>query len=132
MRPERVGARIQQEVADYFRAERVHPELGMVTIQEVRVSRDLTQATIYFSCLGGSMAPQDATRWLNQHGAALRHVLAPRLNLRLVPQIHFKYDVSLETGNRVSALIDAAVRRDRAAHPLDDTTDEGQGRGEAT
>ena len=60
----------------------------------------------------------DATR-IEETTAALAHAagflrseLAHRMKLRVVPQLSFKYDASVERGARVSQLIDAAVAED--------------------
>jgi len=48
-----------------------------------------------------------------QHAAGfLRSELAHRMMLRIVPQLQFKYDESIERGMRISQLIDAAVAQD--------------------
>jgi ribosome-binding factor A len=48
-----------------------------------------------------------------QHAAGyLRSQLAQRLKIRVVPQLHFEYDASVERGARLSQLIDTAVAED--------------------
>jgi ribosome-binding factor A len=42
----------------------------------------------------------------------LRHGLAERLKLRVVPDLHFHWDKSLETGDRISQLIDQIEEAD--------------------
>jgi ribosome-binding factor A len=42
----------------------------------------------------------------------LRRALAGRLKLRLVPDLHFHWDKSLETGDRMSQLIDQIEEAD--------------------
>ena len=49
-----------------------------------------------------------------QHTAGfLRTALSHRLNLYSVPQLHFAYDDSIESGMRMSQLIDDAIAADR-------------------
>ena len=49
-----------------------------------------------------------------QHTAGfLRSELSHRMQLYTVPQLHFTYDDSIETGMRLSQLIDEAVAADR-------------------
>jgi ribosome-binding factor A len=53
-----------------------------------------------------------------QHAAGfLRSQLARRIKLRVVPQLQFKYDASVERGVRLSRLIDAAVAGDADHSP---------------
>jgi ribosome-binding factor A len=41
----------------------------------------------------------------------LRHHLSQQVNLRTTPRLIFKYDNSIEYGSRLSALIDAAIKK---------------------
>ena len=50
---------------------------------------------------------------LQRTAGFLRTELSHRLGLYSVPQIHFAYDDSIETGLRLSQLIDEAVAADR-------------------
>ncbi|MDJ0739420.1 MAG: 30S ribosome-binding factor RbfA [Gammaproteobacteria bacterium] len=112
-REERVGAEIHRELALLLRDEARDPRLHQVTIQEVRVVRDLSHAKVYFTTLDSAQAKLTETA-LNKAAAFLRRRLAETMkNLRTVPRLAFVYDKSVETGMRLSSLIDAAVARDR-------------------
>ena len=117
-REERVGAAMRRELALLLREEMKDPRLGMVTIQEVRVSRDLSHAKVYFTVLDDSRIKQ-AQQVLEKAAAFLRRQLSERMVLRNVPQLHFVYDKSVAEGMRLSALIDEAVTRDRESHGED-------------
>ncbi len=110
-RTERLGAELQRELAVVLREEVKDPRLGMVTVQEVRVSRDLSHAKVYFTCLGGN--PAQTEKFLNRKLAGfLRHALAHRMPMRSMPQLHFVYDASVEHGRHLSELIERAVEHD--------------------
>jgi ribosome-binding factor A len=51
----------------------------------------------------------------------LRNHLMHRLKLRVIPQLHFIYDESVERGVRLSQLIDEAVAQEAPANEPDDT-----------
>lgn len=110
-REERVGAEIRRELAMLLRDEARDPRLTKVTVQEVRVVRDLSHAKVYFTVMepAESKATESA---LNKASAFLRRRLAETMNLRIVPRLAFVYDKSIETGNRLSSLIDQAVAND--------------------
>jgi ribosome-binding factor A len=110
-RTERIGAELQRELAALIRDELKDPRLAMITVQAVRVVRDLSQATVYFTVLGeGDRALNQ--RLLNQSAGFLRHELARRVKLRTMPALRFVFDESVERGARLSALIDRAVGDD--------------------
>jgi ribosome-binding factor A len=108
-RTDRVGAEMQRELAELIRNEVEDPGLGMITLQEVRVVRDLSQAKVYFTSLGASFSHNESMDHLNQLAGHLRWLLGKRLKLRSVPKLLFVYDTSVEQGERLSSLIDRAV-----------------------
>lgn len=117
-REERVGAEIQRELALLIREEVDDPRIANPTIQEVRVVRDLSRATVFFTLFDEDQVKQTGQA-LNKAAAYLRRRLSERLKLRTVPQLHFVYDKSVAEGARLSALIDEAVSHDRESHQDD-------------
>jgi len=107
-REERVGAELQRELALLLRDEVRDPRLNQVTIQEVRVVRDLSHARVFFTVMDRDQA-RKTEQALNKAAGFLRHSLGERVLMRTIPQLHFEYDHSLEDGMRLSSLIDKAV-----------------------
>jgi ribosome-binding factor A len=117
-RAQRVGDQIQRELADLLRLHVKDPRIGMVTITGVEVSPDLSHAKVFFTHLAGHDHAADAVHALQHTAGFLRTELSHRLKLYSVPQIHFAYDDSIESGLKLSKLIDEAVAEDRK-HPGD-------------
>ena len=111
-RAQRVADQIQRELADLIPNEVKDPRVGRVTITQVDVSPDLSRATIHFTHLAGKEHGADAVAALSRTAGFLRSELAHRLNLYSVPQLRFEYDDSIESGMRLSRLIDEAVASD--------------------
>jgi len=111
-RSDRLGAQIQRELAALVRDELEDRRLRMVTIQEVRVDREIAHAKVFFTLLGDVLTPEEASRKLNKAAGFLRRLLGRSLSLRVVPELHFQYDESVERGSRLTALIEEAVRSD--------------------
>jgi len=112
-RAERVADQIQRELADLLVNDVKDPRVGRVTVTQVEVSPDLSHATVHFTHLAGKEHSADAVAALSRTAGFLRSALSHRLNLYSVPQLHFAYDDSIETGMRLSQLIDAAVAADK-------------------
>ena len=112
-RAQRVADQIQRELMDLLRFQVKDPRVGMVTITSVDVSADLSHATVLFTTLGGGAHADDVLSGLTHAAGHLRTELSQRLRLYSVPQLHFKYDDSIESGMRLSNLIDEAVASDR-------------------
>ena len=117
-RAHRVGDQIQRELADLLKNEVKDPRVGQVTVTGVDVSGDLSHATVRFSSLAGKESSNDVTKALARTAGFLRSELSRRLNLYSVPELRFVYDDSIESGIRMSKLIDEAVASDKQ-HPHD-------------
>ncbi|VAX07664.1 Ribosome-binding factor A [hydrothermal vent metagenome] len=115
-RTERVGSQMQRELSTLVRDDLKDPRLGMITIQEVRVTRDFSHAKVFFTAMTGDADKVVVARVMNDSAAFLRHELGHRMKLRTVPQLKFVYDDSIEHGSRLSAMIDEAVELDQTKH----------------
>lgn len=120
-RSRRVAEQIQRELADIIRAGIHDPRVGMVTITEVVVTRDLEHAKIYFTVLGSQQRALQTMQILNHASGFMRTQLGARMRLRIVPQLTFVYDTSVVRGAYMSGLIDKAVAADTTAPPDDNT-----------
>lgn len=111
-RGRKVADLIQRELAILIQREVKDPRIGMVTVNEASVSRDLAFADIYFTVLPAENT-REVEEILNQAGGFLRSELAKTLNTRTTPRLRFHYDATIENGARLSQAIDAARARDR-------------------
>jgi len=112
-RAQRVADQIQRELGDLLVNDVKDPRVGRVTVTQVEVTPDLAHATIRFSHLAGKAQSAEAVAALQRTAGFLRSALAHRLDLYSVPQLHFAYDDSIESGMRLSQLIDDAVAADK-------------------
>ena len=115
-RTDRVGAQIQRELAGLVREELDDPRLGMITIQAVRVVRDFSHARVFFTTMAGQLTARETARILQDAAPFLRHELGRRIKLRTLPELHFVHDETVERGERLSHLIDQAVKSDVDRH----------------
>jgi ribosome-binding factor A len=84
----------------------------MVTVQEVRVVRDLSHAKVFFTVMDNVLSREECAKRLNQAAGHLRWLLGQELKLRTVPKLQFVYDESVEQGERLASLIEQAVATD--------------------
>jgi len=113
-RTDRVGPELQRELVEILREEVRDPRLKGITIQEVRVTRDLAHAKIFFTCFPMDEGGREQERVLNGKLAGfLRSSLSRRALLRSVPQLHFVHDESIVRGEHLTHLIDEAVAGER-------------------
>ncbi len=133
-RSERVGTELLRALTVILRGAK-DPRLGEITLQEVRASRDLSHAKVFFTCFafgqpgegqgerqGDEQADQycgEQARLLNRTLAGyLRGQLAKSLRLRTVPQLHFVYDESVRDGERLESLNDQVVAHNTSESSL--------------
>jgi ribosome-binding factor A len=109
-RTDRVGQQIQREIAQLVRLEINDPRVKLVTITGVEVAGDYSHAKVFFTRLDGKH--QEAQEGLDRAAGFLRSRLAHSIKLRIMPQLHFVFDSSVERGSHLSQLIDQAVASD--------------------
>ena len=92
------------------------PRDGMITITGVEVTADHSHAKVFFTQLSGMEQAGETLVVLERAAGFLRSALSRRFSLYSVPQLHFAYDDSIESGMRMSSLIDEALAADQKNH----------------
>ena len=105
-RQQRVAEQIKIELSQLIEREIDDPRLNLINLTEVTISPDLHDATIYVSALAGESVKTEVLAGLEHARNFLRRRLGQEMKLRIVPALHFRWDRSLETGDRISRLID--------------------------
>ncbi|MFT5543264.1 MAG: ribosome-binding factor A [Glaciecola sp.] len=116
-RTDRVSQQVHKEIASILQNEFKHrePEVGMITISSVEVSRDLAHAKIYVTFYNSDeeKIKADLVKLQDAKGF-VRSVLAKRIRMRAVPAVHFFRDESITEGIRISTLVNQARAKDHA------------------
>lgn len=103
---------IRDELSQIVQREVRDPRVGsFVSINDVRVSKDLSFADVYVSSLQvNSEAEQDELiKVLNKAAGFFRSTLAKRHKMRTTPKPRFHYDQLIEKGPALEKLIDTAM-----------------------
>ncbi|GAB6066943.1 30S ribosome-binding factor RbfA [Methylothermus subterraneus] len=114
-RAQRVASQLKRELSDLIRFELKDPRLGWVTVDDVEVSRDLAVAKVYVSSLKEDEL-EASLEALKSAAPFMRRELGKRLRLRIVPELRFYKDTAIETGLRVTKLLDQIAKHERE-HP---------------
>lgn len=114
-RAQRVGDFIKRELSKAIQFEIRDPRVGMVSITDVDVSRDMSHAKVYFTALGkdNQEDAKEAEAALNNAAGFLRSHIARSNTARITPKLRFYFDSSVVRGTHLSNLIDKAVSEDR-------------------
>jgi ribosome-binding factor A len=105
-RPDRIAGLMQRKLAQLIQHEIHDPRLPKwMTILDVKLSKDLGHARIYFTVINDE--PDEVEAVLNASAPFLRTALAKSLSLRRVPKLIFVHDASVEYGKQLNRLIDS-------------------------
>jgi ribosome-binding factor A len=115
-RTQRLGEQIKRDLALLIQRELKDPRIGMVTVNFVDLSKDLSYADVNITVLVADDSDEkiiESLTILNEASTFLRMELGRALKVRKVPHLRFHYDDSLKRGARINALIQQALQSDR-------------------
>lgn len=114
-RTQRVADFLKQELATLIQFEIRDPRVGMVSITDVEVSRDMSYAKVFATVLGKENEEEagESIDALNKAAGFLRSQIARSNNARTTPKLRFYFDSSVSRGQYLSGLIDKAVSADQ-------------------
>ena len=107
IRTERVSKLLQREIADILQTEFSEQVPAMVTVTNVRVTKDLSIAYTDVSVYGQEAAQRQAAfRHLEELTPQVRASLAQRIRhqVRVIPEVRFFLDESLQRAERMNDL----------------------------
>ncbi len=116
-RQERVGKRVMQELVDAFR-DLKNVNLGFLTLTKCEMSPDLRHAKVLVSIFGTNEEKERGLALLKRNASKLRGMIGRPLGLKMTPDLHFEFDESLATADRISRLIRDARSTDMHPEPL--------------
>ncbi|EJH4292914.1 30S ribosome-binding factor RbfA [Staphylococcus pseudintermedius] len=105
MRAERVGEQMKKELMDIINNKLKDPRVGFLTITDVQPTNDLSLAKVYLTVLGSDKERENTFKGLEKSKGFIKSEIGQRMRLRIVPDLQFEYDESIEYGNRIERLI---------------------------
>ena len=104
-RADRVSGLIQQTLSELLAKKIKDPRLDLVVITDVKMSRDLRLARIFFTTSSRTGNKDEVLAALQHALGYIKRVLAGQLGLRYMPELRFFYDHSFEYGNHIDNLL---------------------------
>ncbi|MCX7732407.1 MAG: 30S ribosome-binding factor RbfA [candidate division WOR-3 bacterium] len=105
-RERRVADAIRDIVAEIILKQISDPGVGFVTVTRCSLSRDLRNATVYFSVMGDDAQRQRSLAHLEHARGFIRYQLSRRLKMKFLPELHFALDEVLAQEQRINRLLD--------------------------
>lgn len=104
-RARKIGQRIQEDLAQLLQRDVEDPRLHLVTVTDAEVDRELAFATIYVTAADAADRQEEILRALRGAKGFLRSRLAAEIDLRVFPQLRFRWDPSPDRAARVDYLL---------------------------
>ena len=92
-------------ISDIIQFDLKDPNIGFVTITDLKVNTDYSSATVYCSFLGKDERNVAGLKALNRARGHIRSGLGKKMSIRKVPELNFKLDKSLEHGNKIASIL---------------------------
>src|SRR3989338_7176706 len=102
-RSDRVAELIREEVSKMIVREIKDPRIGFVTLTHIELSDDLRNAKIFVSIMGNEDDKKNTIKGLESASGFIRRELRKRL--RIIPDIIFRIDTSIEHGEKIARLL---------------------------
>jgi ribosome-binding factor A len=101
IRIERVRELLKRTLGEIVR--RLYPpgNLGLITVNDVDVSKDLTLGTVYIGVVGDEAQKKRALKRLGDDRKLIQFEMTKKIVLKNTPVLRFRLDESVERGNRV-------------------------------
>ncbi|MEP7290462.1 MAG: 30S ribosome-binding factor RbfA [Chloroflexota bacterium] len=105
IKQERTSGHIRKILSQLILREVADPRLHGITITDVELDPELLFAKVYVNALGEEERMPEVMMALNHAKGFLRREVAKRVRLRKAPELIFRWDESLERGERIDALL---------------------------
>lgn len=100
----RIASSIIREVSDIIANEASDSLLKSITITGCEVNNDLSIAKVFFTSIL-DMPKENLEKEMNEAASYVRKELSSRIEIRHTPMLVFKFDESVEYGNKIESII---------------------------
>ena len=130
-RPEIVGDEMQKVISSIISMRLKDPRVPFMTsVTGVKMSSDLTHATVFISVYGDEKTKKDAMDALEHAKGFIRYEAVQEIKLRVAPELHFKLDNTLDEAARLDALIEKTIAEDERRRAEREKREAGDGKNE--
>ena len=113
-RARKIADRIKVLIAANLESIVKDPDLGFVTVTDVRVTGDLQHASVFYTVFGDQAQREKTAALLEKNKGRLRSFVGGQIQIRLTPSLDFFADAIPETASHLEDLLREAKERDAA------------------
>lgn len=103
-RPSRVSEEFREILAEEIPRLK-DPRVGFVTVVGVRVTPDLRRARVFYTTMGDERARRATAAALRSARGHLRKVIGDQVRMKVLPDLEFEQDESVQTADRIEQLL---------------------------
>lgn len=103
-RIKRVNQLIQKVIGEIIERDFRETRYGMITVTEVRISKDLKYAKVFFSVLGNEEQKKEAVNLFQNKKIQIQNEVGLEVKIRYTPALEFIYDESAEKAERINQI----------------------------
>ncbi len=111
-RVDRLRDQIKEVVASIIQQKLKDKHIGFVTVTDVELTADLSEATVFYSVYGDALTQKATNRALEHAKGFVQSELARQISIRKVPTLSFRVDRSVEHGLRIEELLNKIHEED--------------------
>ncbi len=112
----RLSEVVKQRASQVILYELKDPRLGFITVTRVKLARDLTMCTVFWSVMGTAGEKSKTAHALEDARGFIQSAVAKAMGTRKTPRLTLKFDPSLGHAQKVHELL-AKIRREKGEDP---------------
>jgi ribosome-binding factor A len=105
-RQERVRELLKRAIGEALRRELAVERAGLVSVNDLQLSGDLRQATVFVSVLGNAEQKKTGLACLQEARPRIQDLVAKSVVLKYTPRLRFVTDDSVARGDRVLQILE--------------------------
>lgn len=112
IKQKRLEGIIRRNISEIIQYELKDPDVGFITVTDVKVSNDHSYATVFVTFMTTGYKRKEGLEALQRARGFIRSMLARRLDIRRCPELLFKIDEVEEKGRRIDELLAEIHQKD--------------------
>lgn len=110
LRLNRLSEQIKKEITYVIGSKIKNHDLGFVTITEVKLTGDYSQAKVYYTVLGGEKEKKNTEESFRKTKGFIKTEVSKKIKIRKFPELIFTYDETSEYAMHIESLL-ASVKK---------------------
>lgn len=125
-RKQRLEATLHEKIAVIVQQKLNDPRLGFVTVTGIELSKDRRHAKVLYTVLGSEAQLRTTARALADSVGRIQELLSPTLRARVMPELRFVFDESVERESRLNQIMDELAAERASTEATEGADDEGE------